>query len=557
MKAAKGGACRPWLAVAGAAGLLLVSVSAAAQEATDGVQWTPQTTTWDLPWLTAGWQPAGWEQGRTACAGLDVVFTAPSGSAHWDFGDGRNMTLGPEQSVAHRYALPGTYDVLVQGLDGPTAQFSSSASGTQGNDAGAPPGTWQAHVHAIDCAVPPPPNGCPLPGMESRFLTARPGTWVSFTVQARDDNPYSAPDPGLVLTMAVTSPPPASAPSFTVSDDGTVGTFSWHTALRDEGLNLHLLLRASDGICDTTGFVTIHVSSLAQGSAVPPAAGVPCAGSPPGCAPQGPVLPSTATQAKFPDADQDGIADPADNCPAVPNWEQADLDGDTMGDDCDADLDGDSVANGLAGVAPQGAVLDNCPYLPNSDQADLDHDGTGDACLTPAVAAPVRANGPGVAPSIANVASAKSVQMAMLTLAALAAVAAGAASGWWRRVPLFGVFLFSRLRTSDLARHPGRAALLEAIAANPGASLATLQALTGMSRSVAAHHLKTLVRGGLVRRHEWMGTVGFHPARHEPSMGVHMVRVDPTSLDAYAALRSPTARQLVEALVQEPGRTLQ
>jgi len=36
-----------------------------------------------------------------------------------------------------------------------------------------------------------------------------------------------------------------------------------------------------------------------------------------------------------PDADQDGVSDDADNCPAVPNPLQEDLDGDGAGDACD------------------------------------------------------------------------------------------------------------------------------------------------------------------------------------------------------------------------------
>ncbi len=43
---------------------------------------------------------------------------------------------------------------------------------------------------------------------------------------------------------------------------------------------------------------------------------------------------------------------------------------DTIGDACDADRDGDGVANGA----------DNCPLTANPGQSDLDGDGIGDAC---------------------------------------------------------------------------------------------------------------------------------------------------------------------------------
>jgi len=46
-----------------------------------------------------------------------------------------------------------------------------------------------------------------------------------------------------------------------------------------------------------------------------------------------------------------------DNCPAVYNPAQTDVDGDVIGDACD-----------------------NCPNDTNPDQADADHDGLGDAC---------------------------------------------------------------------------------------------------------------------------------------------------------------------------------
>lgn len=93
------------------------------------------------------------------------------------------------------------------------------------------------------------------------------------------------------------------------------------------------------------------------------------------------------------DADGDGIANAMDNCPAVFNpvrpvdgGAQADYDSDDVGDACDPcpmdpgtglctppdpnDSDGDGVTN----------AMDNCPSVPNADQADADMDGKGDAC---------------------------------------------------------------------------------------------------------------------------------------------------------------------------------
>jgi hypothetical protein len=54
------------------------------------------------------------------------------------------------------------------------------------------------------------------------------------------------------------------------------------------------------------------------------------------------------------DQDGDGVPDGSDNCPAVANPDQADLDHDGLGDACDSDRDGDGVPN----------TSDGCPDVP-------------------------------------------------------------------------------------------------------------------------------------------------------------------------------------------------
>ena len=72
-----------------------------------------------------------------------------------------------------------------------------------------------------------------------------------------------------------------------------------------------------------------------------------------------------------PDADADGYGDDSqDNCTGTSNPDQADLDGDDLGDVCDDDEDGDTVLN--AG--------DNCSRVSNPLQEDTDADDDGDAC---------------------------------------------------------------------------------------------------------------------------------------------------------------------------------
>lgn len=93
------------------------------------------------------------------------------------------------------------------------------------------------------------------------------------------------------------------------------------------------------------------------------------------------------------DRDADGIPDDDDNCPDTPNFDQADIDGDGLGDACDDDRDGDEVANDAdncpddanpgqedADADTLGDICDNCPENANLDQADTDGDGIGDLC---------------------------------------------------------------------------------------------------------------------------------------------------------------------------------
>ncbi len=111
-----------------------------------------------------------------------------------------------------------------------------------------------------------------------------------------------------------------------------------------------------------------------------------------------------------PDADEDGVPDAVDNCPAVFNPAQEDLDGDGIGNPCDMDADNDGQTDSdetacgsnpldAASLAPDqdadnspdcvdpdddndGVVdtADNCQLTANPDQANYDGDSQGDVC---------------------------------------------------------------------------------------------------------------------------------------------------------------------------------
>lgn len=104
------------------------------------------------------------------------------------------------------------------------------------------------------------------------------------------------------------------------------------------------------------------------------------------------------------DADGDGVNNDTDNCPTTANADQADVDGNGIGDLCQ-DTDGDGVldindncvnkinpgqkdrdGNGVGDVCQDtdgDGIMDdkdNCPRVSNADQKDTDGDGVGDVC---------------------------------------------------------------------------------------------------------------------------------------------------------------------------------
>ena len=90
------------------------------------------------------------------------------------------------------------------------------------------------------------------------------------------------------------------------------------------------------------------------------------------------------------DCDNDTISDALDNCDLIAGTNLTDTDGDGMGNICDADDDNDNVSDEEEAAGCQfladcdsdtiSDALDNCPAEPNANQQDTDGDGIGDAC---------------------------------------------------------------------------------------------------------------------------------------------------------------------------------
>jgi predicted Zn-dependent protease len=85
--------------------------------------------------------------------------------------------------------------------------------------------------------------------------------------------------------------------------------------------------------------------------------------------------------------DGDTWANPIDNCPFTANEDQADSNGNGIGDACEACPSGDSDGDGVCDN------VDDCPNVADPSQADLDDDGFGDACETGARLADIDLSG--------------------------------------------------------------------------------------------------------------------------------------------------------------------
>lgn len=97
------------------------------------------------------------------------------------------------------------------------------------------------------------------------------------------------------------------------------------------------------------------------------------------------------------DFDGNGLGNACEVCPCLGNPNENDTDNDGIPDPCDSDIDGDGVSNlicmfdddGLLDSKKQEQSLDNCSFSNNPDQNDENGNGIGDRCelddLCPAI----------------------------------------------------------------------------------------------------------------------------------------------------------------------------
>jgi len=118
----------------------------------------------------------------------------------------------------------------------------------------------------------------------------------------------------------------------------------------------------------------------------------------------------------------------------------------------------------------------------------------------------------------------------------------GSALYWlWPAIKGGPLALFSRLREPELATHPIRRRILDAIAVEPGVHFAELRRRTALPNGSLVHHLGALERGGLVA------------VRHAGGYACHFLADSGADPRRAASTKADGARQLLDAVRSHPG----
>ncbi len=105
--------------------------------------------------------------------------------------------------------------------------------------------------------------------------------------------------------------------------------------------------------------------------------------------------------------------------------------------------------------------------------------------------------------------------------------------------------LFSRVRRDRALEHPVRAAISDAVHAEPGIHLQELGRRVGKQAGVLRHHVDVLVAKDLIKARRDRGYICFFP----PTAGA-------ATMQQAAVLRNPTAKQLLDQVNARPGQTM-
>ena len=279
----------------------------------------------------------------------------------------RNENVEGTFRQGRAYLFDGAGGTLTLTLDSPNPQSDgwfggSVAMGDANGDgradiaAGAFQEAYQGgRVHLFDGA-----NGAPVATLISP--NAQAGGYFGNTVAMGDASGNGRAD------VAVGAPYEAVFP---YDDQGRAYVFCEDICEPQGDADGDGIINASDLCAGTPPGDIVDGSGCSDNQVDPDGDGVCSPGSPGG--PSGCTgsdnCPAVPNQDQF-NSDGDSAGDACDNCVTVANADQLNSDADSAGDACDADDDNDAVPD----------VSDNCPTVSNPNQADSDGNGIGNLC---------------------------------------------------------------------------------------------------------------------------------------------------------------------------------